>query len=399
MTRDLERIERLAQALRKANLEALVCALPCNVLLLSGYWPVTGTAVALVNREGTVAVLAPHDEEDLARSGWANEVTTFEPGSLKEIRTAETAVREPLRSAAARLGIDRGRVGYESGPGFEPASYASCHYYGAAMAPLLRQAIPGAEVVSATGLLEELRSVKTAREIDRIRTACTIAGHAFEEGARQLRPGLKETEAAGFFRTPLSAFGTGFEGILRADGFAFCMAGADSAQAFGAYARSRANRLREGDLVLTHCNSAADGYWTDITRTYCLGPPSERQRALYDAVFAAREAALAAIRPGVRAADVDRAARDVLKARGFGSGFKHPTGHGVGFAAIDHNARPRLHPCSEEVLEAGMICNVEPAVYIEGYGGLRHYDVVAVTPAGCDLLTSFQAAPEALWLG
>ena len=94
----------------------------------------------------------------------------------------------------------------------------------------------------------------------------------------------------------------------------------------------------------------------------------------------------------MNAADVDAAARDVLKMRGFGPQFKHSTGHGVGFSAIDANAKPRLHPKSEDTLEAGMVFNVEPAIYFEGYGGMRHCDMVAVTDSGAEVLTPFQSS-------
>jgi Xaa-Pro aminopeptidase len=99
--------------------------------------------------------------------------------------------------------------------------------------------------------------------------------------------------------------------------------------------------------------------------------------------------ALAAVRPGTKASEVDRAAREVLARRGFSKAFKHATGHGVGFAAIDHNAHPRIHPLSDEILEAGMVFNIEPAVYFTGIGGMRHCDMVAVTPQGGELLTPF----------
>jgi Xaa-Pro aminopeptidase len=95
---------------------------------------------------------------------------------------------------------------------------------------------------------------------------------------------------------------------------------------------------------------------------------------------------------------VDAAARNVLRSRGLSEAFKHATGHGVGFAAISHKARPRLHPCSDAVLEPGMVFNVEPAVYLDGYGGLRHCDVVLVTENGHALLTPFQCDPTALVL-
>lgn len=147
-----------------------------------------------------------------------------------------------------------------------------------------------------------------------------------------------------------------------------------------------------------HCNSYVDGYWTDVTRTYCLGDPDRRQRAMYAAVFEARAAALAAIRPGARAAEVDAAARDVLTTRGFGPLFTHGLGHNVGFSAISTEYPPRLHPASQDRLEAGMTFNVEPAIYVDGYGGLRHCDVVTVGKQGVEVLTPFQTALDQLVL-
>lgn len=127
-----------------------------------------------------------------------------------------------------------------------------------------------------------------------------------------------------------------------------------------------------------------------------MGEPDTRQQQMFDAVSAARQEALSAIRPGVKAADVDAAARDILKTRGFGPHFKHSTGHGVGFSAIDANAKPRLHPKSEDVLEVGMVFNVEPAIYFDGYGGMRHCDMVLVTDSGAEVLTAFQCSMDDL---
>ena len=262
--------------------------------------------------------------------------------------------------------------------------------YGPILESLLTRVLSPCRLETAEGILKQLRAAKTPREVARIRTACRIAAHAFRAGSQQLGAGMLETEAAVHFRAPLSTAGTGFEGVERADGFAWCMSGPNAALAQGAYARSRARPIGHDDMVLVHCNSYADGYWVDVTRTYILGEPDERRRAMYEAVFAARAAALAAIRPGAKAADIDRAAREVLEVRGFGPQFKHSAGHGVGFVAIDPNAQPRLHPKSEDVLELGMVFNVEPAIYFDGECGLRHCDVIAVTEDGAEVLTPFQ---------
>jgi Xaa-Pro dipeptidase len=119
---------------------------------------------------------------------------------------------------------------------------------------------------------------------------------------------------------------------------------------------------------------------------------------MYEAVFAARDAALRAIAPGKNASEIDHAARSVLESRGFGPAFKHSTGHGVGFSAIDADALPRLHPKSSDVLETGMVFNVEPAIYLDEVGGIRHCDMVAVTANGAELLTPFFTRPEDLIL-
>jgi Xaa-Pro aminopeptidase len=395
--RDEERTGRLTRALEEAGVDALVCTLPTNVLLLSGYWPVVGTSLAVFTREGHATLLVPEDEKELAEGGWADEVRTFSAGSLTDLKGVVECVQEPLAEVASYLGIGREHVvGFEDGSVTEPVTYAAMHLYGADAGRLIGQAMRLCALYPAGELLRRLRSSLTPHEVGRVRVACRVAEEAFAWGAAETRAGLRETEVAARFRETLGVIGTCFEGVARADGFAFCMSGPNSAEAHAAFQLSRARRLRAGDLALVHCNSYVDGYWTDITRTFCLGEPTARKREMYSAVFAAREAALEAVRPGARAAEVDAAARAVLADRGFGSDFKHGLGHGVGFSAIDHNAPPRLHPASDDVLEEGMVFNVEPAIYIEGYGGMRHCDVVALTGAGAEVLTRFQSSVEQL---
>lgn len=370
--------------------DLVVCALPMNVLLVSGYWPVIGTGVAVASSDGKISLLVPEDEEDLAQRGWADEIQTFKAGSLEDLTTTVEAIRCPLRALSQGFSAKPVRIGFEALETSEPASYAAMHLYGGTMRTLIEETFSVLGVAPADEALDYLRARKTAFEIEKIRTACRIAERALQRGFEQIKTGASEVETAATFRQPLSASLVDFPEVSRADGFAWCMSGANSALASAAYARSRPKWVAPGDLVLVHINSYADGYWTDITRTYSIGKPDERRQAMYDAIFAAREAAFGAIHPGAKAADVDTAARDVLKTRGFGPHFKHSTGHGVGFSAIAADAQPRLHPKSEEVLEIGMVFNVEPAIYIEGYGGLRHCDMATVTEAGAELLTPFQ---------
>jgi len=398
MTRDDIRVETIRRSLDEAGLDALVCALPNNVLLLSGYWPVAGTALAVATREGRTVLIAPDDEMDVAERALADEVRKYQSASLEEIKQAEDALWLPLREAAVDLSIGKGRIGYERGPSFVPASYASMRLCGASIVDLLRRSLPDARLRPADELLARLRATPTPGEVERIRAACRIAEQAFLEGSRQLREGLREYEAAALFRAPLCVVGSQ-SGVRRADGFVSCMSGINSARGAGAYARSSDRKLEPGDFVMVHCNSYADGYWTEITRTFVMEDAGPRKLEMYGAAHAALRAAMDVIRPGVMAADVDAAAREALTSRGFGDQFKHATGHAVGFAAMDYNAPPRLHPASDDRLEAGMVFSIEPAIYVEDYGGLRHCDMALVTETGVEILTPFQSSIEHLVVG
>ena len=147
--------------------------------------------------------------------------------------------------------------------------------------------------------------------------------------------------------------------------------------------------LARGDLLLLDFGGVLDGYCCDLARTVSIGPPSSEARRLYDAVHAAQQAALAAVRPGAATSSVDAAARGVLQERGLGDAFGHGTGHGLG---LDIHEEPRITWQRPDVpsiaLEPGMVFTVEPGAYLPGFGGVRIEDDVLVTDTGCDVLTT-----------
>lgn len=382
-------MRRVAQVLGADHLDALVVTLPENVLLVSGYWPIVGTAVAVATRD-RITVLAPEDESEEADRGWA-EVRTYRPTSLQALTTPIDSIRDPLATLLGDLPPEGGTVAFDSGDVYEPAPYVALYLYGAAMGETLAAIAPHATLRSALSALSALRATLTSSEVGRVRAACQVAASAFDAVRGILRPGLSEPQVAATLSGSLSTIGLQRAGGERAGGSAWCMSGPNSALAGAAYARTRDRDLRPGDLVLIHCNSYLGGLWTDITRTYVLGPADEDVCLMYDAIFAARDAALAAIHPGVPAAEVDAAAREVLTDRGFGPFFTHGLGHNVGFSAISGEFPPRLRPASPDRLEPGMTFNIEPAIYIPGYGGIRHCDVVTLTSQGPEVLTPFQA--------
>ncbi len=145
--------------------------------------------------------------------------------------------------------------------------------------------------------------------------------------------------------------------------------------------------MEAGDFLLIDFGTTIQGYHSDITRTFIVGEArEEKQRAVYEAVRAANEAARAAVRPGVSCADVDAAARDVITAAGYGDAFIHRTGHGLG---IDIHEVPSIAAGNSLELEPGMVFTIEPGIYLPDWGGVRVEDDVVVTADGCESLTGF----------
>ena len=334
-------------------------------------------------------MVLPEDEVDLAGRTSGASFIPYQPSTLAALTSPIEALANPLRLLLTKLGLGKAAIRIEVDEGIQPFSYASCVHFHSSLADLLQQLAPEAHYESCDSALEQMEGGKTAKELEAMRRASDIAAAGFEHAAEAIQVGRREAEVAAAVQSAFQA-STQAQEVERSYGFFFCMSGPNSATASAAYARTRQREIEAGDLVMIHANTCADGYWTDITRTYIAGvAPSDRQTAIRSAIFEARKAALGAIRPGVPACDVDRAARDVMRAHGFGDAFKHSTGHGVGFAAANVNALPRIHPHSPDVLEEGMTFNVEPAAYFDGYGGMRHCDVVAVTSESARVFTEF----------
>jgi Xaa-Pro dipeptidase len=144
--------------------------------------------------------------------------------------------------------------------------------------------------------------------------------------------------------------------------------------------------LQNGDLLTIDCGAVHSGYIADITRTFAIGAVEDKLREIYELVLQANAAGRAAVRPGVAAQDVDRSARAVIEAAGYGEEFFHRTGHGLG---LETHEPPYIVEGNERLLEPGMLFTVEPGIYVGGLGGVRIEDDVVVTPSGAETLTHF----------
>lgn len=385
---DRERRSRLVKAMRRHRLDALVCCTASDVLLLTGYWPVMANSLAVLTAEGGCVLVVPEDEGELAGQHTDDPKIGFAPETLTCLEPLFDSLREPLRHALKQVGVRQGCVGIRQQVTEQPSSYVVGSSFHQTLRNLLETVAPEISLEPCDELLESERDAKTPHELRRIDRAVTIAQAGFDRVPEVLAPGLTEMEVAARVQMAFDVTPAAKE-VQRSYGSFYCMSGPNSAKAYAAYALTRQRRLEQGDLVMIHANTCADGFWTDITRTFTVGPPDARQQEIHGAIMAARAAGLKSIVPGVPAKQVDHAVRSVMEQRGFGKAFKHATGHGVGFAAANGAGHPRIHPLSPDVLQEGSTFNLEPAAYFEGYGGMRHCDMVAVTAKGARVLTDF----------
>lgn len=386
MAPDAERRSRTVHALDNSLYDAIICGGASEVLLLTGYWPVMGASVAIATVKGDLKVIVPEDEIELAQKTSAAEIIPYTPAGLHTLQSPIQLLKERLRSATE--GLSRTTIGLQLTQGMQPSSYAVSNQYRSSLPELIEELYPHATYRACDEFLEKMKAVKTVKELELMRMANRVAAAGFLKAADCIEPGLREAEVAAAVQSAFDAAAEA-ESLQRSYGYFFCMSGPNSAKAAASYARTRQRFIQKGDLVMIHANTCADGYWTDLTRTYTAGDPTDKQTGMRAAIEEARTAALRAIRPGATGQQVDHAARSVMDAHGFGEAFKHASGHGVGFAAANPNGMPRIHPLSPDVLEAGMTFNLEPAAYFDDYGGMRHCDSIAVTNEGAEVMTKF----------
>jgi Xaa-Pro aminopeptidase len=326
MAVDAERWAWNKSHLIQSGLDAFICSSPTQVLLLTGYWPVMGASVAFFTADGEVRVIVPEDECEIAGKTTSAKIVPYRPGGLDELVSVTEAVAEPLRLSLNDMGLDRANIGVQLRQGVQPSSYVVGTEYRSSLIERLRQLQPHASFSSCDDLMETMQARKTVVELQIMQKASNIAAVGFAEAERCIQPGARESEVAAAIQAAFEVAGEA-ESLQRSYGYFFCMSGENSVKAAAAYARTRQRVIEQGDLVMIHANTCADGYWTDITRTFTAGDPSEQQIRMRRTIDEARAAALESIRPGVKGCDVDKAARSVLESNGFGPAFKHATGH------------------------------------------------------------------------
>jgi Xaa-Pro aminopeptidase len=347
------RADRLADALRERDLHALLVTELPNVRWLTGFTGSSGAAV--VGTDGTRRFIT--DFRYLTQSAeqlddaWAREISTD---------LLEGVVKQLPDEGELRLGFDDANMSVRD------------------HAKLARIAREGIELVPAGGAIEDLRVVKDAEELAKIRAAAKLADEALSDVLTRGLAGRTERDVALDLEFTMRRMG--------AEGVSFPPIVASGAHGALPHAEPRDTEIPAGTLCVIDWGAMLDGYASDCTRTYGTGGEVDpRDRDVYDLVLRAQEESLAAVRPGPTGREVDAVARAIIDAAGHAEHFGHGLGHGVG---LEVHEGPRLSKQGETALAAGNVVTVEPGVYVPGAVGVRIEDLVIVTDDGAEVVST-----------
>jgi len=343
----------------RSGVDGLIVTNLSNVRYLTGF---TGSAGVLVVTTGRAVLTTDgryrtQSAEQVAASGTEVEIV------VGGVAAQRQAVKDVLDGA--------GRVGLEA----EDVTWAACRRWA--------EELEGVEMVATAGLVEALREVKDAGEIDRMQQAAAIADAALAEVLPLLHRAPKEevteTRLALELDTAMrrrGAEGTAFETIVAS--------GPNSAKP---HHRPGDRVIRAGEAVVIDFGATFEGYRSDMTRTFCVGgEPSGELARVFEVVARSQAEGVASVHAGMAAKEVDAVCRDVIAEAGWAEAFEHGTGHGVG---LDIHEAPTVSPLGAAILSPGTIITVEPGVYLPGTGGVRIEDTLVVTETGSRPLTNF----------
>lgn len=352
------RIAALRARMAEEDLPVLVVSRAANVRYLTGY----------VGSNG-VAVVGPDDAVLVTDSRYA--VSARAQVSAARVEIARQDLIAGISAEARALG-GGGPVGVE-------ADVVTLAWH-----ERLVTTLDGPGTRATTGLVDTLRLRKDADEIAQIRRAAKVADAALQRVVGAGLVGRAETEVA------LALLGAVVD--LGAEGLSFPAIVAAAER--GARPHAVPTRERIGTDTLTVIDMGAlleSGYMSDMTRTVATGSPPEAMTRIYGVCLEAQRAAVAAVRPGVTAGEVDAVARGIIAEAGHAEHFGHGLGHGVG---LELHEGPGLRTGSDLVLAPGMVVTVEPGIYIEGLAGVRIEDLVLITEDGHEVLST---TPTELW--
>jgi len=343
------RLKKIREKMANIQVDAFLVSKPENWRYISGFTGDSGTL--LISQKESILFTDSRYAEQAQKE---TEGFTVIETSLGEDIVKKTVMMLGLK----RIAFEKDHVSYS---GWEKLKERFCEQ----------------ELVGVGGWVEELRMKKTPEEIRCIRKAQEIADQAFALLTHAVKPGATERDLALELEFTMRRMGS--------DGVAFPVIAVSGPRSSLPHGQPSTKKLNPGEFVTFDFGARYGGYCSDTTRTFVLEPLDKKHEEIYNIVLQAQLAALAAVKPGAPAKEVDLVGRKIIEEAGYGKYFGHGIGHGVG---LNVHEGPRVNQKSEDILEPGMVITVEPGIYIPGFGGVRIEDLVLVTEDGKEVLSS-----------
>jgi Xaa-Pro dipeptidase len=374
--RDDAKLDRVRALMAEQELDALVVRAPDNVLYLSNFWGMKGYDACVFPRDAEPILLCLEaSADDAERSAWTGDVRFirgYDPNDPRPVpaRTLEAALAAAKEFGTVGLELSLGTQASDRMVG-EPTTFTKAWF----------DAWPNA--VDATPLLAQARSVKTAQEVERMQLANDIAAAAMEHVRAELRPGMKESQAAAIWLGYVHGEGTGWQGkVDLALGFSLVWAG----EGIRTFTATGDRPVQDDQPTLFEIWVCADGYWADHTKLVCTGELRADYRELEQQLLEVYNRAVDHCRPGASLAELDRQVREGIGAMGYPDQPTHPIAHGIGARAHEP---PYAHQAGGGEIAEGMVLAIEPGCYWDGGGGLRVEDNFLITHEGAHKLSGF----------
>jgi Xaa-Pro aminopeptidase len=349
------RLNRLRQVLVEQHLDAILISQPENRRYLSGFTGSAGWLFVTADRAVLITDFRYYEQVGREAPDW-------------ELARITDNFQKLIPELSATAGIHR--LGFES------------QHVTVDQLATWTQATPDLEWAPLKDTVELLRMIKDESEVEAMRRAAALTDAALAHTLALLRPGMTEQQVAWEIESAMRTKG--------ASKVAFDLIVAAGPNGALPHARPGDRTIRAGEPIVIDIGCMVDGYCSDLTRTVCLGEPSDHYLAVWDLVLQAQQAAEAAIRPGVTGVEADAVARNLIAEAGYGDRFGHGLGHGVGLAVHEKPGAGRL---STDTLQAGMSLTVEPGIYLPGEFGVRIEDLVIIRQEGIEILSGAPKTP------
>ncbi len=358
-----QRIERARQLMVENKIDAIMVMGGTSLVYFSNihWWMSERTFALVLPVKGNPFYVCPAFEEDRARE----QIASGPGGNNAEVRTwhEDESPYQRIADGLKERGLANGKLGME-----ETVRYVFSEGVG--------KAAPGLHFVSATPITAGCRMIKSQHELQLMKLANEVTLAAYEAAYLSTKEGMTQHDFGGLVQAAHAQ--QGFQGS------ASIQVGENSALPHGS---AKPQVIREGTILLMDGGCNVEGYESDISRTVVLGKPADKMKQVFEIVFKAQSAALAAAKPGVQCQAVDAAARKVITDAGYGPDYKHFThrvGHGIG---MDGHEWPYLVRGNTTLLAPSMCFSDEPGIYIRGEFGVRLEDDMHITENGAELFT------------